>query len=143
MSNHTSSPELQLKLEEIVREFAADTGSIHLLEDGVLILRAHLGLSPQIVQIVSTVPIGKGMAGLAAERNEPVSVCNLQTDASGKFPAGAKATGVNGALVVPIRDAAGHVQGTLGIGVERDYEYTDDEKTRLLKPATELPHHFA
>lgn len=129
---------LQQKLEEIVRGFAADTGSIHLLENGVLVLKAHVGLPPHIVPVVSIVPIGKGMAGLAAERNEPVSVCNLQTDNSGKFPSGAKATGVNGAIVVPVRDAAGQMQGTLGIGVHRDYEYSQAEIERLLILAADL-----
>ena len=129
---------LQQKLEDIVRDFAADTGSIHLLENGVLMLKAHIGLPPHIVPVVSVVPIGKGMAGLAAERNEPVSVCNLQTDESGKFPSGAKATGVNGAIVVPIRDTAGQMQGTLGIGVHRDYEYSEAEIERLLALAADL-----
>lgn len=129
---------MQTQLEAIVRQFGADTGSIHLLENGVLILNAHIGLPPHIVPVVSVVPIGKGMAGLAAERNEPVSVCNLQTDESGKFPSGAKATGVNGAIVVPIRDAQGAMQGTLGIGVQRDYEYTAEEIERLLQLAAEL-----
>lgn len=132
------SKNLQERLEEIVGEFAADTGSIHLLENGVLILKAHIGLPPHIVPIVSVVPIGKGMAGQAAERNEPVSVCNLQTDDSGKFPSGAKATGVNGAIVVPIRDADGQMKGTLGIGVHRDYEYSAEEIERLLKLAADL-----
>lgn len=129
---------LQERLENIVRDFAADTGSIHLLENGVLMLKAHIGLPPHIVSVVSVVPIGKGMAGLAAERNEPVSVCNLQTDDSGKFPSGAKATGVNGAIVVPIRNAAGQMNGTLGIGVHRDYEYSKDEIERLLNLAAGL-----
>ncbi|MFN7999786.1 MAG: hypothetical protein U0X75_02075 [Acidobacteriota bacterium] len=62
---------MQTQLEAIVRQFGADTGSIHLLENGVLILKAHIGLPPHIVPVVSVVPIGKGMAGLAAERNEP------------------------------------------------------------------------
>ncbi|MBP6824333.1 MAG: GAF domain-containing protein [Acidobacteria bacterium] len=132
------SKNLQERLEEIVGEFAADTGSIHLLENGVLILKAHIGLPPHIVPVVSVVPIGKGMAGQAAERNEPVSVCNLQTDDSGKFPSGAKATGVNGAIVVPIRDADGQMKGTLGIGVHRDYEYSAEEIERLLKLAADL-----
>ncbi|HQR31389.1 MAG TPA: GAF domain-containing protein [Blastocatellia bacterium] len=133
MANH-----LQERLEEIVRNFAADTGSIHLLENGALTLKAHVGLPPHIVPVVSVVPIGKGMAGLAAERNEPVSVCNLQTDDSGKFPSGAKATGVNGAIVVPIRDIVGQMNGTLGIGVHRDYEYSKDEIERLLNLAAGL-----
>ncbi|HET8669610.1 MAG TPA: hypothetical protein VFM05_02995, partial [Candidatus Saccharimonadales bacterium] len=67
---------MQAQLEEIINHFHADTGSIHLLEDGILILKAHVGLPPHIADIVARVPIGKGMAGLAFERNEPVSSCN-------------------------------------------------------------------
>ena len=129
---------MQQQLEEIIRQFAADTGSIHLVENGVLVLKAHVGLPAPVVQIVSLVPIGKGMAGLAAQRNEPVSSCNIQTDATGDVRPGARATGVNGAIVVPIRDANGQVRGTLGIGVHRDYEYTGDETSRLLHLAAQL-----
>jgi DTW domain-containing protein YfiP/putative methionine-R-sulfoxide reductase with GAF domain len=129
---------MQAKLEDIVRRYGADTGSIHIVEDGVLVMKAHVGLPPHVAQIVARVPIGKGMAGMCAERNEPVNVCNLQTDPSDKIPRGARATGVNGAIVVPIRDAAGAMKGTLGIGVHREYEYTADETTRLLAEAATL-----
>jgi putative methionine-R-sulfoxide reductase with GAF domain len=129
---------MQQQLEEIIRQFNADTGSIHLIEDGVLVLKAHVGLPPHVLEIVSLVPIGKGMAGLAAQRNEPVSTCNIQTDATGDVQPGAKATGVNGAIVVPIRDSHGRARGALGIGVHRNYEYTDDETSRLLQLAAQL-----
>jgi L-methionine (R)-S-oxide reductase len=129
---------MQAQLEEIIRQFNADTGSIHLLEDGVLVLKAHIGLPSHVVQIVSLVPIGKGMAGLAAQRNEPVSSCNIQTDKTGDVNSGAKATGVNGAIVVPIRDSRGQVRGALGIGVHHDYDYTTEEVARLLKAAAKF-----
>lgn len=129
---------MQQDLEEIIREFDADTGSIHLIEDGVLVLKAQVGLPPHVVEVVSLVPIGKGMAGLAAERNEPVSSCNIQADATGDVKPGARATGVNGAIVVPIRDALGQVRGALGIGVHRHYEYTAEETSRLLGIAANL-----
>lgn len=129
---------MQAQLEEIVRQFKADTGSIHLIEDGILSLKAHVGLPPRVIEIVTSVPIGKGMAGLAAERNEPVSSCNIQTDQTGNVNSGARATGVNGAIVVPIRDSQGQVRGALGIGVHHDYEYTDAETARLLEIAAQL-----
>ena len=129
---------MQAQLEEIIRRFGADTGSVHLIEDGVLVLKAHHGLPPRVIEIVSRVPIGKGMAGLAAERNEPVSSCNIQTDQTGDVNSGARATGVNGAIVVPIRDSRGEVRGALGIGVHHDYEYSADETARLLATAAQL-----
>ena len=78
------------------------------------------------------------MAGVCAAQNEPVSSCNIQTDSSGNVRPGARATGVNGAIVVPIRDAAGQVRGTLGIGVHRDHDYDADEIARLLAEAARL-----
>jgi len=129
---------VQSELESIVRAFGADTGSIHLLEDGILKLKAQVGLPPRVAEIVALVPIGKGMAGLAFERNAPVSTCNIQTDDSGDVKSGARATGVNGAIVVPIRDSEGHARGALGIGVHREYEYSEDETARLMVQAAKL-----
>jgi L-methionine (R)-S-oxide reductase len=129
---------MQARLEEIVRQFNADTGSIHLLEGGVLVLKAHVGLPQHVAELVSMVPMGKGMAGLAAQRNEPVNSCNIQTDESGNVQSGARATGVNGAIVIPIRNLAGEAQGALGIGVYRPYEYTQEEIARLFDEAAKL-----
>jgi L-methionine (R)-S-oxide reductase len=100
---------MQAQLKEIIRQVNSDTGSIYLPEDGVLVLKAHVDLPPYVVEIVSRVPIGKGMAGLAAQRNEPVSSGNIQTDKTGDVNSGARATGVNGAIVVPTRDSRGRV----------------------------------
>jgi putative methionine-R-sulfoxide reductase with GAF domain len=128
----------QERLESIVRRFQADTGTLHLLENGVLVLKGQVGLPPHVAEIVKRVPVGKGMAGLAAERNAPVSACNIQTDTSGDVRPGAKQTGVNGAIVVPVRDAEGSVRGALGIGVHRVYDYTEEETERLLAEASAL-----
>lgn len=130
---------MQAKLEEIVRAFGADLGTIHRLEsEGLLTLRASIGVPPPVVKLIERVPVGKGMAGLAAERNEPVSSCNIQTDRTGNVRPGALATGANGALVVPIRDSAGKAVGALGIGVNRPYEYTAEETARLSVAAASL-----
>jgi hypothetical protein len=129
---------MQADLERIVKAFAADSGTIHLLEDGVLVLKAHLGLPPPVVEIVRTVPVGKGMAGLCAERNEPVSSCNIQTDTTGDVRPGARATAQQGAIVVPIRDGSGQARGALGIAVRREHDYSADETARLLDEAGRL-----
>ena len=73
-------------LERVLAQFDCVVGTIHLLDpkDGVLHLEAQRGLPPPVLEKVQLVPIGKGMAGLAAERREPVQVCNLQSDTSGK-----------------------------------------------------------
>jgi L-methionine (R)-S-oxide reductase len=129
---------MQSELEGIISRFGADTGTVHLLENGMLILKAHVGIPPELVQIVAAVPIGKGMAGLAAERNESVSSCNIQIDRTGDVRPGAKQTGVSGAVVVPIRDVDGRAVGALGIGVRREHEYSDADTARLLEEAARL-----
>ncbi len=129
---------MQAELEGIIGRFGADTGTIHLIEEGILILKAHAGVPPQVVEIVTRVPIGKGMAGLAAERNEPVSKCNIQADPSRDVQPRARETRVNGALVVPIRDSRGNAVGAVGIGVHHEYEYSETEIARLLKEAARL-----
>lgn len=129
---------MQTDLEAIISRFAADTGTIHLVEDGVLILKAHEGVPTQVLEIIARIPIGKGMAGLAAERNAPVLSCNIQYDGTGDVQAGAKYTGAGGAVVVPIRDGGGNAVGTLGIGVYREHDYGEAEVVRLLEEATRL-----
>ena len=129
---------LQSALENVVRDFGADSGTVHFMEDGVLMLRAATGIPEQVRQIVARVPVGKGMAGLAAQRNEQVTSCNIQNDKTGDVRPGARATGMSGALVVPIRDALGAVRGTLGIGVHREYTFSDDETKKLFAAAEKL-----
>lgn len=124
--------DLQEVLHLTMEHFRADTGTIHLLEsDGILHLKAaSAGIASPVLEAVRLVPIGKGMAGLAVQRKEPVSVCNLQTDASGAARPGAKATGMEGALVVPLfigREAV----GALGIANRAPRAFTADETALL------------
>ena len=123
-------------LDQVLRftmeHFGADTGTIHLLEsDGVLHLKAaSAGIPEPVLKAVELVPIGKGMAGLAVQRKEPVSVCNLQTDSSGNARPGARATGMEGALVVPIlRD--NDAVGALGIANRAPRTFTAQETALL------------
>ncbi|HEV2454383.1 MAG TPA: GAF domain-containing protein [Verrucomicrobiae bacterium] len=119
-------------LREVLEQFHSETGAIHTLdpEKQLLRLAAHAGLPPQLLEVVKTIPVGKGIAGQVVARDEPVAVCNLQTDSSGVAKPGAKQTGVGGALCVPIR-AGSKIVGTFGIGTVRPYEYSADETRQL------------
>jgi L-methionine (R)-S-oxide reductase len=125
---------LQEVLSLTMAHFGADTGSIHLLEsDGVLHLKvASAGIPEPVLQAVKLVPIGKGMAGLAVQRKEPVSVCNLQTDASGNSRPGAKASGMESALVVPLLRGDDAV-GALGIANRAARTFTPEEVALLTR----------
>jgi len=126
--------DLKRALELIIAHFEADSGTIHLLEDdGVLHLKAASAGIPQVVlDAVRLVPIGKGMAGLAAERGEAVTVCNLQTDTSGDVKPGAKKTGMEGAIVVPMWNGSS-LAGTLGIANRAERTFTQQETELLIE----------
>jgi L-methionine (R)-S-oxide reductase len=119
-------------LRLVLTEFRSETGTIHMLnqEKQILHLTAQLGLPPFMLDIVKTIPVGKGIAGETVVRGGPVTMCNLQTDTSGIAKPGAKQTGVGGALCVPLR-AGDKIVGTIGIGTQRPYEYTAAETQTL------------
>jgi len=129
---------LQAVLEVVLNAFDCQVGTIHTLAPGagVLELRAHTGVPEPLLERVRLIPMGKGMAGLAAERREPVSVCNLQTDQSGAAKAGARATGMEGCISVPMLDGD-TLRGVLGIAKATAHDFTEAE-TRLLMQAGSL-----
>ncbi len=120
-------------LREVLKHFHSETGTIHRLdtEKQLLHLVAQAGLPPQMLEVVKTIPVGKGIAGQVIARGGPVTICNLQTDTSGVARPGARQTSVGGALCVPLRNGD-KIVGAIGIGTMRQYEYTLDE-TRLLE----------
>lgn len=124
-------------LRLILSNLHSETGTIHLLdsEKQSLHLNAQVGLPPQMLDVIKTIPVGKGIAGQTAAQNKPVTICNLQTDTSGVAKPGARQTGVGGALCVPIRKD-GKIIGTLGIGTMRQHEYTPEETQRLEEAAS-------
>ena len=89
----------EIVMEKILREalphFHSETGTIHLLdsENRLLYLSAQIGLPPQMLEVVKTIPVGKGIAGQVILQNKPVTICNLQADSSGVVKPGAKQTG--------------------------------------------------
>jgi GAF domain-containing protein len=133
------SGDAQSVLDETVRSFGCQAGTVHWLDpqSGMLKLAAHRNIPPPIVEIVATVPIGKGIAGLAAERREPITICNLQTDTSGQARPGAKATGMEGSLAVPML-AGGELRGVLGIAKAESYDWSAAETGTLLAIAARL-----
>ncbi len=134
------SPGFGEVLSLVQRRFGADMGMIHRLNaaDGHLELVATSDGIPEPVLAASRrIPLGKGIAGATAESRKPVSICNLQTDASGVARPGAKATGAQGALCVPIF-RADQVVGTLGVGVRGERVFSEAETDELLAIGREL-----
>ena len=121
-------------LATILDLFNCTTGTIHLLnpEDDILYMTAYQGIPDFLLPKMSKVPVGKGMAGIAAERKQAIQVCNLQTDESGVVRPSAKDTKVEGAIAMPLMyDKV--VYGTFGIAKSEPYEFSKAEIDALQK----------
>ena len=135
----TSDPFWSEFLTQTIAEFGCTTGTLHRLDpaDRHLKLMAHQGIPAALMPIIQSIPVGKGIAGVAAERQEPVEMCNLQTDTSGVAKPGAKQTQVQGTLAVPVLDGD-RLCGTLGIGKLVPYDFTEEEKAQLMQTARSI-----
>src|SRR6266852_1046678 len=129
----TTEAGLKAVLEQVLDSLDCAAGTIHSLDSHLQMLHLYTrrnipdGLLPRIQQI----PVGKGMAGLAAERCCPVQACNLQTDTSGVAKPGAKETGMEGSIAVPIL-VGDRVVGVLGVAKPSAYEFKETEIALLL-----------
>jgi len=128
-------------LAQTLQQFDCPAGTLHRFEDGLLQLVARQGIPDFLLPKISEIPVGKGMAGIAAERRTPVQVCNLQTDESGVVRPGAKDTKMEGALTVPVF-RNGELAGTLGIAKPVPYDFSPEEISRLEEIAARIGAHL-
>jgi signal transduction protein with GAF and PtsI domain len=121
-------------LNQVLVLFECSIGTIHSFdaESNQLRLRAHRGISAELMPRIRAIPMGKGMAGLAAQRRQPIQVCNLQADGSGVAKPGAKMTQMEGSIAVPIL-AGNSLRGVLGIAKPIVYEFSQAEVSFLLQ----------
>jgi hypothetical protein len=78
------------------------------------------------------------IAGLAAERRSPITICNLQTDDSGQARPAAKNTGMEGSLAVPAIREDGSLAGVLGIAKAQAHDWSEMETTDVTAAAAIL-----
>ena len=119
-------------LTEILGIMGCATGTIHVLDENTQLLKliASEGIPDVLMPKIESIPIGKGIAGAAAERREAVQLCNLQTDTTGTARPDAKKTKVAGSLAIPILDGD-QLRGTVGVGMRDPHEFTDEESSTL------------
>ena len=129
-----SDPAMDQVLAKLLDAFQCQVGTIHTVDSstGMLKMRARRGIPDSILEKVKLIPIGKGMAGIAAERKQAVQVCNLQTDTSGVAKPDAKDTKMEGSISAPMM-LNGKVYGTLGVGKPIPYEFSDQESDALMQ----------
>ncbi len=118
-------------LQSWLADFIAEAGGV---AGRGLRLGAAVNIPPKVQEVVAWVPSGKGMAGLALERGEPVQTCNLQEDRSGAVKPGAKAVEAQAAVAMPVRNG-GEIAAVVGIAFAGEREIAGEELARLERAA--------
>jgi L-methionine (R)-S-oxide reductase len=126
-------------LQSFVSGNGGAAGTVHRVEDGELVLRAAYNIPEPVRRITARIPRGKGMAGLALERNQPVSTCNLKTDNTGDVRPGAKAVNAKAAVALPVHDSGGQVRAVVGIAYADERDLDDAQLAELSTRAKALP----
>lgn len=126
-------------LQRFVADHGGIAGTVHVIDGDALALVAAVNIPEKVQEVTRRIPRGKGMAGLAWERDAPVQTCNLQTDTSGDVRPGARAVNAQAAVALPVRDAAASVRAVVGIAFAGERELGEDELGRLASAASALP----
>jgi hypothetical protein len=126
-------------LESFIAAQGGIAGTVHVQRGEDLYLTAAHNIPPKVVAIVAHVRHGKGMAGMAQVKKEPVQTCNLQTDETGNVKPGAKAVDAQAAVALPVLYANGAVRAVVGIAWTREGEIGPAEEQAMMKLAAALP----
>jgi hypothetical protein len=133
-----ASSAIQSWLSAFLSEAGGVAGTVHLCRDGGLRLAASVNIPPKVIEVVTWVPSGKGMAGLALERGESVQSCNLQEDRSGAVKPGAKAVNAHAAIAMPVRGEGTAILAVVGAAFADEREIQGAELDRLQRAAASL-----
>ena len=126
-------------LESLISQLNGIAGTVHVQRGEDLYLTAAHNIPPDVVKVVARVPHGKGMAGVAQVKKEPVQTCNLQTDESGNIKPGAKAVNAQAAIALPVFNSIGAVRAIVGIAWIQEAEIGVIEQQRMMKLVADLP----
>ncbi len=125
--------------QAFLSDAGAVAGTVHLCRGDGLELAAAVNIPEKVQQAVAWVPSGKGMAGLALERGQPVQTCNLQQDASGDVRPGARAVSAQAAVAMPVRDERGVIFAVVGVAFREQREIPAEQLRFLSAAAARLP----
>lgn len=114
-------------------------GTVHVREGEVLRLSSAVNIPPPVVKVTEIIPKGKGMAGLAWERDQSVSTCNLKDDKSGDVRPGAKAVDAQAAVAIPVHSRAGALRAVVGIAFLGERDFSEEELKAFEASAASLP----
>lgn len=126
-------------LREFLARHGAVAGSVHVVDGDHLAIAAAVNLPPPVIAATTTIARGKGMAGIAWDRDQPVQTCNLQDDTSGAVRPGAKAVDAKAALALPVHTSSGAVRAIVGLAWMDDRVLADDVVAAITTDAGAVP----
>jgi hypothetical protein len=91
-------------LRRFLDRHGGSSGTVHLVDDGGTTMRlvATVNIPDKVIDLTRSIPRGRGMGGLAWERERPVATCDLKTDATGDIRTGARAVDAHAAIAFPV-----------------------------------------
>jgi len=123
-------------LRRFLDRHGASSGTVHLVRDDALQLAAAVNIPQKVQNVTRVIPRGRGMAGLAWERGQPVSTCNLQEDTTGDVRPGAKAVDAKAAVAFPVGSP---VRAVVGIAWHEERDLDDATLAAVTADTADLP----
>lgn len=126
-------------LRDLLARHGAVAGTVHLVRGDHLEIAAAVNIPPKVQELSATIPLGKGMAGLAWQHDKPIQTCNLQDDSSGAVRPGAKAVDARAAVAIPVHAVSGEVHAVVGLAWADERVLADDVLATIMTDASALP----
>ena len=126
-------------LRDLLGRHQAIAGTVHVVHGDCLTITGAHNIPPKVQELTATIPMGKGMAGLAWQHDKPIQTCNLKEDTSGQVKPGAKAVDARAAVALPIHDGSGTIRAIVGLAWMHDNELSEPELVAIAKDAASLP----
>ena len=131
--------DLDLWLGQFIKARGGVAGTVHRRVEEALELASSVNIPDKVIALTRHIPRGKGMAGLAFERDRPVTTCNLQTDKSGDVKPGARAVNAEAAVALPVHDSDGAIRAIVGIAFPDERDFGDDVLASLMQDVESMP----
>ncbi|MEO8552708.1 MAG: GAF domain-containing protein [Kofleriaceae bacterium] len=126
-------------LRGLLSRHDAVAGTVHVVKGDMLVIAGAHNIPPKVQEVTATIPLGKGMAGLAWQHDKPIQTCNLKEDDSGAVKPGAKAVDARAAVALPIHDPSGTIRAVVGLAWMHDNELSVDTLATIAADAKSLP----
>ncbi|HEX3478901.1 MAG TPA: GAF domain-containing protein [Kofleriaceae bacterium] len=126
-------------LRDLLGRHGAIAGTVHVVRGDALEIAAAHNIPPKVQEVTAKIPLGKGMAGLAWQHDQPISTCNLQEDATGAVKPGARAVDGKAAIALPVHEASGVVRAVVGLAWTDERDLSDALVAQIAGDAASLP----